>query len=109
MAKDFKQEREAGGGGETARPAPAQETYWQHFPRFEKLLEVERPDLLAKMESTCRQLDGIMKTGSPQEQSRAQAAMTAYLRTLELYRQLAERRDKTYAEVSNPKAHPRDK
>jgi hypothetical protein len=86
-----------------------QEPWGERFPRFEKLLEVEQPELLLKMESSCRQLDGILKTGSPQDQSRAQAAMTAYLRTLELYRRLAELRDQTFAAASNNRELSRDK
>ena len=79
----------------------AAEPYWQSFPRMERLLGAERPPVLAQMEGTCRRLDAILKSGSPQEAARAQAAMNAYGRTLELYRYLATLRDKAWAESNN--------
>jgi hypothetical protein len=84
------------------------EPYWQSFPRMEKLLGAERPVVLAQIEATCRQLDTILKSGSPQECARAQAAMNAYARTLELYRQLTRMRDKAWA-ASNLASTANDK
>lgn len=81
--------------------AQAQESYFQSFPRMERLLEVGQPPLLTQMEGTCRRLDAILKSGSPQEAARAQTAMNAYARTLELYRYLATLRDKAWAESNN--------
>jgi len=80
------------------------DSYWQNFPRFEKLLAVERPQLLDGMEATCRRLDEILRTGTPQEKARAQAALTGYARALELYRQLAEMRDKALLETKQSQA-----
>jgi hypothetical protein len=64
---------------------------------MERLLGAERPPVLAQMEGTCRRLDAILKSGSPQEAARAQAAMNAYARALELYRHLATLRDDAWA------------
>lgn len=87
-----------------ANQAQAPEPYWQKFPHMEKLLGAERPPVLAQVEATCRQLDTLVKSGSPQEAARAQAAMNAYARTLELYKQLAELRDNAWAasNTANP-------
>ena len=69
---------------------------WRHFPEFEKLLSSEEPPpLLSRVEKTCRQLDEVMKSGSDTDKARAKAAMTAFGRSLDLYRGLAEMRDKT--------------
>ena len=111
MAKNFEQKREVA-LAQAGSPAAAKEpssAYWRSFPRFEKVLAEEKPPELAQIESTCRQLDAILKSGSPQEKARAQAAMTAYARTLELYRQLTALRDKALLEASNSKPAPRDK
>jgi hypothetical protein len=77
-----------------AQRAPEREEYWRHFPQLEAALSAERPAVLTSIEGTCRKLDTIIKGGSPQEQARAQKAMTAYVRGLEMYRQLVEMRDK---------------
>ncbi len=74
--------------------AQAPETYWRSFPFFETALSSERPPVMEQIESTCRKLDAVIKDGSPQEQARARSAMAAYARTLELYRQLVEIRDR---------------
>jgi hypothetical protein len=79
----------------------AAEPYWQSFPRMEKLLGAERPPVLAQIEQTCRQLDTILKSGSPQEAARAQTAMNGYARALELYRQLAALRDSALTTSNN--------
>ena len=81
--------------------AQIQESYFQSFPRMERLLSTEHPPLLAQMEATCRRLDALLKSGSPQEAARAQTPMNAYARSLELYRYLAALRDKTWAESNN--------
>jgi hypothetical protein len=65
---------------------------------MEKLLGSERSPVLAQIESTCRQLDAIIKSGTKQEAARAQTAMNGYARTLELYRQLATLRDSVLAD-----------
>ena len=69
---------------------------WRKFPEFEKLLSSEEPaPLLGRVEKTCRQLDEIMRTGSETDKARAKAAMTAFGRSLDLFRFLADKRDKT--------------
>jgi len=68
---------------------------WRHFPQFEKTLSsVEGDPLLQKVEKTCRQLDGLIKSGSDADKMRAQSALTAYGRSLDLLRQLTEMRDR---------------
>jgi len=68
---------------------------WRHFPVFEETLSAEPPaPLLAKVERTCRQLNDLIKSGSDADKARAQSAMTAYGRSLDLLRLLAEVRDR---------------
>jgi|HubBroStandDraft_6_1064221.scaffolds.fasta_scaffold436669_1 hypothetical protein len=68
---------------------------WRHFPEFEAILSVEQPtSLLAKVEKTCRQLNDILQSGTSADKVRAQQAMTAYGRSLDLLRMLTEMRDK---------------
>jgi hypothetical protein len=43
---------------------------------------------MRKIEQTCRQLDGVIKSGTEEQQRRAKAAMLAYGRTLDLIREL---------------------
>lgn len=92
------------------KSAPAQ-SYWRSFPALEKALQQDNPPLLGRIQETCRKLDGILKSGSPQEKSRAQSAMTAYTRGLELYRELVNRRDQALAlaQASNRGKAPHDK
>jgi cell fate (sporulation/competence/biofilm development) regulator YlbF (YheA/YmcA/DUF963 family) len=72
---------------------------WRHFPEFEALLESEEsPPLLMKVEKTCRQLNDVLQSGAEVDQARAQAAMTAYGRSLDLLRLLTEMRDKARAQ-----------
>ncbi len=69
---------------------------WRHFPQFEKLLSTEEPQpVLGKVEKTCRQLDGIIKSGAGTDKERAKAAMTAFGRSLDLLRALTEMRNKS--------------
>jgi hypothetical protein len=69
----------------------ADEKNWRHFPQVERVFDGGKlPETLEKIERTCRQLDGLIKQGSVEEKARAQAAMTAYGRTLELIKQLSE-------------------
>jgi hypothetical protein len=71
---------------------------WRQFPTFEQLLGSETPSpLFAKVEKTCRQLNDIIQSGAAADKSRAQSAMTAYGRSLDLLRQLSEMRDKQAA------------
>lgn len=83
---------------QSAPPALAEkdDIGWRHFPEFEKLLsDEEPPSLLSRVEKTCRRLDEVMKSGSDTDKARAKAAMTAFGRSLDLYRGLVEMRDKT--------------
>jgi len=77
-------------------PPASEDIGWRQFPMFEELLGHDVPSpLLAKVESTCRQLDNMLKSGSEPDKSRARLAMTAYGRSLDLLRGLTEFRDKT--------------
>ncbi|HVO62382.1 MAG TPA: hypothetical protein VMT53_15705 [Terriglobales bacterium] len=68
---------------------------WRHFPVFEEVLSSEHPaPLLAKVEKTCRQLNDVIQSGSEADKVRAQLAMTAYGRSLDLLRVLTEVRDR---------------
>ena len=72
----------------------ADEKYWRHFPQFEKMFDSgELPATLEKIQKTCKQLDSVLQTGTAEEKARAQAAMTAYGRALELLNQVAEMRE----------------
>lgn len=87
----------------TARKTPAAENKddiaWRHFPEFEALLgNEESPPLLRKVEKTCRQLNDVLQSGEEVDKARAQAAMTAYGRSLDLLRLLTEMRDKSRAQ-----------
>jgi hypothetical protein len=84
-----------------AGTASAAQSYWRSFPALEKLLSQEDPPLLEQLRATCRQLDAIAQTGSPQEKARAREAMAGYARALELYRELVDRREHAMAEASN--------
>jgi hypothetical protein len=84
--------------GQAAAKQPA-ESYWRSFPLMEKVLGQEHPALLNQLQATCRLLDTAGKSGSPQEHARARAAITAYARALELYRELAGRRDQAIAQA----------
>ena len=76
-------------------PNPTDDIGWRHFPLFEEVLSSEgRAPLLAKVEKTCRQLNDIVQSGSEADKARAQSAMTAYGRSLDLLRILTELRDK---------------
>ncbi len=67
---------------------------WRHFPQVERTFEPgQLTETLQKIEHTCRQLDSVIKTGSAEEKSRAQTAMTAYGRVLELLKQLSDMRE----------------
>ena len=68
---------------------------WRQFPEFEKVLGAEEQGpLLARVERTCRQLNDVIQSGSDADQQRAQSAMTAYGRSLDLLRLLTELRDR---------------
>lgn len=69
---------------------------WRHFPEFEQILGCEeRAPVLAKVEKTCRQLNQVMQSGSEADKARAQLAITAYGRSLDLLRLLTEIRDRS--------------
>lgn len=72
----------------------ADERDLRHFPQFEKIFDAgQMPAMLDKIQNTCKQLDAVLQTGTAAEKARAQAAMTAYGRALELLKQLAEMRE----------------
>jgi hypothetical protein len=69
---------------------------WRQFPGFEKILTSEPPPaILSKVEKTCRQLNDVILGGSEEDKAKAQLAMTAYGRSLDLLRVLTEMRDKS--------------
>jgi hypothetical protein len=93
-------------------PSASQETdsgNWRSFPQFEKMLQAERPGLVATMEATCRQLESILISGSPQEKSRARAVLRAYERTRELYRRFANGGTEKSSAPGNEPADAHDK
>jgi len=81
-------------------PASVKEdTSWYQFPKFEEILTSQAPaPLMAKVEKTCRLLNDVIQSGSEADKARAQSAMTAYGRSLDLLRQLTELRDKAAAQ-----------
>jgi len=84
-----------------AQPVPAKgdDIGWRHFPEFEKLLSAEsQAPFLSQVEKTCRQLNDILQASSGADKIRAQAAMTAYGRSLDLLRLLTEMRDRSAEE-----------
>jgi hypothetical protein len=77
-------------------PAAKDDIVWRQFPTFEQVLGAEQPaPILARIEKTCRQLNGILQAGSQADKARAQLAITAYGRSLDLLRLLTEIRDKS--------------
>ncbi len=78
---------------------PAKTLDFQTYPTVEKVLTQDVPDLFERMQKTCRRLEDFTKSGTPQEQNRARAAMAAYGRAMELLRVLAEARDNWAAEA----------
>jgi len=87
--------------GAASKSAPTKEVYWRSFPGLEKLLEQERPPVLDRIRTTCRQLDAIVKSGSQQEKVRAQSVIVAFRRALELHQDLVGRRDEILAQTRN--------
>ncbi|MFN0171784.1 MAG: hypothetical protein ACKV22_35680 [Bryobacteraceae bacterium] len=78
---------------------PAKTLEWPTYPTVEKVLTEDAQDLFERMQKTCRRLEDFTKSGTPQEQNRARAAMAAYGRAMELLRVLAQARDKLAAEA----------
>lgn len=85
------------------------DTYWRSFPTLEKLLGQERPTLLVQIRATCRKLETILTSGSSPEKARAQDAITAYRRALELYQDLVNRRDEFLIQSRNSRKSSHDK
>jgi hypothetical protein len=72
------------------------ETDWRHFPQFEQSFASPEAmaEIMAKVEKTCRDLEQFRRSGTAREKARAQSAMRAYGRTLELMRKLDDLRAK---------------
>jgi cell fate (sporulation/competence/biofilm development) regulator YlbF (YheA/YmcA/DUF963 family) len=72
------------------------ETDWRRFPQFEQTFASSdaMKEVMAKIEKTCRQLEKFRQTGTAREKTRAQSAMQAYGRTLDLVRKLNDLREK---------------
>jgi len=67
---------------------------WRRFPQLEKIFDSgQMAPMLEKIQNTCKQLDLLIQTGTPEVKARGQAAMTAYGRGLELLNRLAEMRE----------------
>jgi hypothetical protein len=96
-------------GAPANKPAAAKTAHWCSFPAFECLLEQEHPVLLDRVKATCRQLDSILKQGSPHEKNRAQKALIAYRRTLELYQELVKNRNEILLQAGNRARASHDK
>ncbi len=74
--------------------AGADNAAWRKFPQLERLAESgELPEMLERIERTCRQLDNLAQSDSEEIARRARSALAAYGRTIELIHELdAERR-----------------
>lgn len=80
----------------------ADDNDWRRFPQFEKMFDSgQLPAMLEKIQSTCKQLDTFVQTGTAEEKARAQAAMTAYGRALELLKQLSEMKESSNRNSNN--------
>lgn len=79
--------------------AAANDIGWRAFPEYELLLGSEdQASLLAKVEKTCQQLNAVVQSGSEQDKQRAQLAMTAYGRSLDLLHLLKELKERQVAQ-----------
>ncbi|MGH9427009.1 MAG: hypothetical protein ACRD2L_11990 [Terriglobia bacterium] len=72
------------------------ETDWRRFPQFEQSFAGPEAmgEIMAKIEKTCRSLEQFRQSGTAREKARAQSAMRAYGRALELVRKLDDLRAK---------------
>lgn len=69
-----------------------QETNWRQFPAIQRVFESGRlEEFMAGCANTCRQLDELARSGSPETAARARSAMNAYGHTLRLLQDLAAR------------------
>ncbi len=65
---------------------------WRQFPAIQRVFEYGRlEEFMAGCASTCRQLDELARSGSPEAAARARSAMNAYGHTLHLLQDLAAR------------------
>lgn len=78
---------------------PANPMEWPPYPALERVLREDAQGLFERMEKTCRRLEEFAKSGTPQEQNRARAAMAAYGRTMDLLRRLSEEAAKVAQEA----------
>ena len=90
--------------GAAAQAAPVD---WRCYPHLDEALLSEEPPVLASIEKTCRALDRLRRSGSPAEKQRAGAGLAAYVRALELYQDLVERRDRLLAESQQARPQTR--
>jgi hypothetical protein len=69
-----------------------QEVNWRQFPAIQRVFESGRlEEFMAGCANTCRQLDELAQSGSPEMAARARSAMNAYGHTLRLLQDLAGR------------------
>ena len=74
------------------------------FPALESLVETDAGKaLIARMETTARRLEPIRQSGTPEEKSRATAAITAYSHTMGLVREIRKEMDQQHSAAANDK------
>ena len=79
----------------------AKDLEWRRFPQFEKLFEADQfAPAMRKMEKNLRQLEDLAKNGPEADRERARSAALAYIRTIELIRQIVDKRNEMAAEAA---------
>ena len=79
----------------------ARDLEWRRFPQFEKLFEADQfAPAMRKMEKNLRQLEDLAKNGPEADRERARSAALAYIRTIELIRQIVDKRNEMAAEAA---------
>ncbi len=67
------------------KPRQADDVAWRQFPQFEASFSpVNRGEAYARIERTCRKLDALIHSDSPEDRTRATVAMNGFARLLEL-------------------------
>ncbi|MEZ5356688.1 MAG: hypothetical protein R2762_28965 [Bryobacteraceae bacterium] len=62
---------------------------WRQFPAMEKLGDPRHCEaVMTRIDATCRALETIRTGGTPAERDRAQFALAAYARTLQLIEEI---------------------
>jgi hypothetical protein len=74
-------------------PAGAQDAPWRHYPHLDAAIEMANPPVIEGIERTWSEIVRTSQSGALRDQERARTVLTAYGRTMELYRRLVELRD----------------